>query len=241
MNKICDDFFLKARVLPAITIVSPMIVMALYKGVLENEWKKTTIGCGIAIVIIIFVANIVRELGKICEKNIYKELGAMPTTIIQRFSDNRITEISKVRYHKWLNSKMQGEPLPLSLEEEINDKKSDSKYDDASTYLRTYANAHRAQTPRVYQELKKYNYWKNLYGCKYYAIPIYIFFIIREVILIDNFRLKELFINPLPKYGIFIGMLIWCIGFLLIVSKKTVKKNAFDYAKALIEIINIIE
>lgn len=71
----------------------------------------------------------------------------------------------------------------------------------------------------MYIHLKS-SYFKWIYTMEY----LYIFFIIREVILIDNFRLKELFINPLPKYGIFIGMLIWCIGFLLIVSKKLWKK-----------------
>ena len=104
----------------------------------------------------------------------------MPTTIILRFSDDTIDDITKVKYHKWLNEKIPDLQLPESEEEENLDSQSDSKYESVTKYLRIYANSHREQFPRVYQELKKYNYWRNLYGCKWYALSIYAILTIRE-------------------------------------------------------------
>lgn len=43
--------------------------------------------------------------GKTYEEKFYKALGGMPTTIILRFSDDTIDDITKVKYHKWLNEK----------------------------------------------------------------------------------------------------------------------------------------
>ena len=54
--------------------------------------------------------------------------------------------------------------LPASEEEKNLDSQSDSKYESAAKHPCIYANSHREQFPRVYQELKKYNYWRNLYG-----------------------------------------------------------------------------
>ena len=43
---------------------------------------------------------ITRGLGKSYEEKMYKELGGMPTTIIFRFDDNIIADISLGRYSK---------------------------------------------------------------------------------------------------------------------------------------------
>ena len=83
----------------------------------------------------------------------------------------------------------------------------------------------------MYQELKKYNFWRNLYGCKVLATVSYAILLLREFVVIDSFSLKEMLIVPFPKYIILVGLLIWICLFCSIVTKKTVKRNAFDYAK----------
>lgn len=60
---------------------------------------------------------------------------------------------------------------------------------------------------------------------------------LRELVIVDSFNLKEMIVAPFPKYVVIIGLLIWIGLFCSIVTKKTVKRNAFDYAKALLEII----
>lgn len=176
-------------------------------------------------------------MGKNHEGKMFGELGGMPTTIILRFSDNKIDNISKLKYHQWFNDNLANVLLPVSLAEETADLTSDEKYISAMTFLRTYANSNRDRFPRVYQELKKYNFWRNLYGSKVFAVVSYSMLVLRELVIVDSFNLKEMIVAPFPKYVVIIGLLIWIGLFCSIVTKKTVKRNAFDYAKALLEII----
>ena len=237
VKKYFDDFVFAARVMPAATAGLPLLIIAVYNGVVANSWSETSTSFTLAIILIAFSAYIAREWGKNYEGKMFEELGGMPTTIILRFSDNKIDSVSKLKYHQWFNNNLADVSLPVSLAEETADSTSDEKYISAMTFLRTNANSNRERFPRVYQELKKYNFWRNLYGCKILAIASYVFLLLRELVVINSFSLKEMIIAPFPKYVVLIGLLIWICLFCSIVTKKTVKRNAFDYARTLLEII----
>ena len=237
-TNIFDKFVIAARILPALTACFPFLFMIFYNGAVKSKWVEAGIGLVLFVVVVSFLSFVVREFGKKYEEKFYCGLGGKPTTIIMRFTDQTIDVITKVEYHKWLNNKLPDLLLPLSKSDEIQDMQSDYKYESAVNYLRTYVNAHREQHPRVYQELIKYNYWRNLYGSKWCALTIYLIAIIREIFVIDHFSIKELFISPFPKYILFIVLLVWSLLFCLVVTKKVVKRNAFDYAKTLLETIN---
>ena len=237
VKKYFDDFVFAARVMPAMTAGLPLLILAVYNGIVANSWSEASTSFALAIILIAFSAYIAREWGKNYEGKMFEELGGIPTTIILRFSDNKIDGVSKVKYHQWFNNNLTDVSLPMSLTEETVDSTSDEKYISAMTFLRTYANSNRDRFPRVYQELKKYNFWRNLYGCKILATVSYAILLLRELIVIDSFSLKEMLIAPFPKYVVLVGLLIWICLFCSIVTKKTVKRNAFDYAKTLLEII----
>ena len=130
--------------------------------------------------------------------------------------------------------------LPISIEEECEDTQSDNKYESAINYLRVYVNAHRNEFPRVYQELKKYNFWRNLYGGKWVIMLIYLILILFEVSRIDQFSIMNMSIDQFPIYIALFAMMICSTLFCAIVTKKTVKRNAFDYSKTLLETIELI-
>mgnify|MGYP004702823025 FL=1 len=52
---------------------------------------------------------------------------------------------------------------------------------------------------------------------------------------------KKMIFDSFPEYVVFIGMIFWLMIFCMSVTKKTVKGNAFDYAKTLLETIDILE
>ena len=83
---------------------------------------------------------ITRGLGKSYEEKMYKELGG-------------IADISKLKYHQWISSKLGDISLPMSLAEESEDLQTDEKYINAMRFLRTYANSNRDKLPRVSQDL----------------------------------------------------------------------------------------
>ena len=235
MKKIFDDFTLSAEVLPSIVVVMPIVVIGIYRGILSGEWKEASIELIIAVTLLSFLAKVVKERGKNYQEKMYKELGGMPTTIVFRFSDRRIDEVSKMKYHNWFNSKGNQYQLPMSLEEEEADSLSENKYINAMKDLRVYANSKRTEYPRVYQELKKYNYWRNLYGCKELAIVIYVVLIVREILCITNFQMKEIILNPGMKYSVFQGLILWTLIYCMFVRKRIVERSAFDYAVTLVE------
>ena len=82
-------------------------------------------------------------------------------------------------------------------------------YSSSMTYLRKYANSNRDVEPRVYQELKEYNYWRNLYGCKWISIIIYLLIAIREIIIIDSFNVRNIFFKTISGIYCFFANDYW--------------------------------
>jgi len=228
-----DDFTFHARVMPIIVLLMPIMVLGIIKGIVQHSWLDSAILSAICLAFLSLTSKIARNLGKEYEKKMFKQLGGIPTTIVQRFSDDTFDNVTKQRYHKILNQ-FDGLALPLDKSQETIE--HDEQYTSAANILRNYANSNRDKEPRVYQELKEYNFWRNLYGAKKLAFLIYLSIIIREMVILQNFSLKELFLHPYPKYVSFIVLMLCIIFILFFVNQKTVKSKSFDYAKALIEV-----
>ena len=241
IKKYFDDFTFNARVKPVLTIILPFIIMVIYKGIVDYELKESGLLLLVVVIVLTFGAYAIREFGKAYEEKMFKELGAKPTTIILRYSNDIIDTVSKTRYHKYINSNYNDMHLPLTIEEERENPQSDQEYSSAINILRTAANSQRDKFPRVYQELKKYNYWRNMYGCKWYAMGLYSFAaLIQIIIMVKNKILFELEFSS-PESVILVGMICWCVIFCGLLTKRTVTRNAFDYAKTLIETIEDLE
>lgn len=228
-----DDFTFHARVMPIIVLMMPIIMIGIIKGILQDSWLESTVISFIGLSFLSITSKIARNLGKEYEKRMYRQLGGMPSTIVLRFSDDTFDAITKQRYHKKLNQ-FQGLDLPLNIANETAD--DDQQYISASTILRNYANSNRNNEPRVYQELKEYNFWRNLLGTKKIAICIYSIIIIREFIIQGDFSLKDAFMHPYPDYICLIIMILCIFVLIFFVNQKTVIQKGFDYAKTLVEV-----
>ena len=139
--------------------------------------------------------------------------------------------MSKQHYHQRLNEVYH---LQLPLELAAERPEDDEQYDAAARSLKNRANFDRSTEFRVYQELKEYHYFRNLYGIKPIAIAIYIALTVRETMLIPDFSLKALFLNPIPDY-LPLGIFLLAIILSCLVTAKSVEERAFSYATALVE------
>lgn len=235
IKSIFDDFNLHARIIPSLITVLPIYIYLILKNLINNSFIKYFWPSSIAYVLLVAIFyRVVRNLGKKYEEKMYKELGAKPTTIVSRYTNGVIDEQTKTRYHIKLNKKVQGIELPLSKEEE--NENSDAKYESAINWLRKYANLNREKESRVYQELKDYNFWRNLYGGKWIAILSCIIPIFIEIIQLEKGNIINLIKSPFPQANILfimIGILIVCC---FVINKRTVENKAFDYAKTLLEV-----
>ena len=223
MNKVknfFDDFTFHARVMPIMVVTMPIVIAAISKGILQGGWSENIGLILLSLVYFTMTSKIARNLG-------------MPSTIVLRFSNDTFDEVTKKRYHKKLNQ-FDGLVLPLDASDETSD--TDLQYISASNILRNYANSNRNKEQRVYQELKEYNFWRNLYGTKGIALVVYLLIIVREITLHGTIDIKNIFLNPYPDYVVLILMTLYAVTFVLFVNKQTVIIKAFDYAKSLIEV-----
>jgi len=65
--------------------------------------------------------------------------------------------------------------------------------DYAVTISNILRNSNRNKEQRVYQELKEYNFWRNLYGTKGIALVVYLLIIVREITLHGTIDIKIFF------------------------------------------------
>lgn len=223
LKKNFDDFNIHARIIPALIIGLPTYLYIIITGIIDLNIMELVINSIISVLLISIYYRVIRNLGKRCEKIMYKKLGSKPTTIVLRYSDNNFDEITKTRYHKKLNEKIDGLKLPTKREKETME--SDILYESAINWMRNYANSNREKEYRVYQELKDYNFWRNLYGGKWILIISCIIFII-IVLLKKNYENNIIII-------MMIGIAIFST---LFITRKTVEDKAFDYAKTLLEV-----
>lgn len=233
LKKYFDDFEIHARVMPVLVTSLPLIIVLLWNGIIADDCLESAIYLLIYMVALTFANKIARNLGKKCEKKMYEKLGGKPTTIVLRFSDDTFDEVTTKRYHEKLNQ-FAGLKLPLNSAQER--KRDDQQYDSAINALRNYANDNRDKEPRVYQELKDYNFWRNLYGIKPFAVVFYGLLAIRCYFAIPIFSLQKMFLSPVPDYVEFLVMVIAISLFLVFVTQNVVKEKSFDYAKALVEV-----
>lgn len=223
LKKNFDDFNIYARIIPALIIGLPTYAYIVITGIIDFNIIELVRNSMISVLLISIYYRVIRNLGKRCEKKMYEKLGGKPTTIVLRYSDNNFDEVTKTRYHKKLNGKIDGLKLPIKKEKETME--SDILYESAINWLRNYANSNRGKEVRVYQELKDYNFWRNLYGGKWILIISCIIFIIIEL-LKKNYENNIIII-------MMIGIAIFSTVF---ITKKTIEEKAFDYAKTLLEV-----
>ena len=234
-----DDFNLHARIIPALITTIPIYIYLLLKNIINvNFLEKIFINSAIGILLIAIFYRVVRNLGKKYEEKMYKKLRGKPTTIILRYSNNLIDETSKTRYHKKLNKKVPGIKLPTKKEEEKAE--DDIQYESSINWLRKYTNSNRDKEPRTYQELKDYNFWRNLYASKKIIILTCIITIVIELFSLRTEKFIDIIRNPYPKCITLSIMLLILIISCLIINKNNVEGKAFDYAKTLLEICDSI-
>lgn len=183
----------------------------------------------LSIIAVSLLYRLARDRGKRCEDKMVKRLRFMPTVLMLRFSDPHIGEVSKKEYHRRINKAFH---LALPLEASDEKPESDAQYEAAVRCLKNRANSNRNTEFHVYQELKEYHFFRNLYGIKPFAICIYSALAVWEVLVI--FNAKDLFLHPIQDYFVLLVLVVWIL-LNCSVTQKGVEERSYSYGKALIE------
>lgn len=231
LKKYFDDYTIKARILPGLTVIAPFIIVA---GFLNAE-IEITINVLFIVGLLTFMSVISRNLGVRKEKKIVKKLGAYQTTLLLRYSDSTIDSFTKTRYHSYLNEQIKNLDLPLLAEDEDkNPHQSDDMYNSAVRWLRKNRRD-KEKFPLVHKDLTIYGFARNLLGLKSPALILYIGALLAGfTYLYINGEIKELYQNT--DYLISsITIVIFIVILLFGISLKTVISQGYAYARAILE------
>ena len=101
-----DTYSLRARLLPAFLVLLPFVVLAV--SIFQLNWEKLQI---ILAVLATFggtylLAHLGRDMGKRKELKLYGKWGGKPTTILMRYREKRLSELTRQRYFEKLRLKL---------------------------------------------------------------------------------------------------------------------------------------
>jgi hypothetical protein len=165
IEKFFDVYTIKARLIPALFVISPilLIAIALFPDNIASSAK--IIGLSVSCVVLLVIAvNFTRERGKAIENKLYEEWGGKPTTFLLRHSSTQ-NELQLASWHEKI-TKITGKVVPNKDREKDNPEESDKVYD---AYIKILLNKTR-DVPLVFQENCNYGFRRNLLGMRTFGL-----------------------------------------------------------------------
>jgi hypothetical protein len=182
------------------------------------------------------LANIIRDQGKRLETKLFKEWDKAPSIRFLRLRDNTIQELTKQQYHTILSERTGIEP-PSKEFENNQPEEADKIYQSWSDYLRS-TTRDKNKYPLVFKELINYGFRRNTTGVK--IICLWESIICLLVIIVKGFLLYRIskLIDSYYIFGSVIITIYLCIV-IFFINKQGVKSKGDDYARQLLETLNI--
>lgn len=224
--KVFDAYSLRARLFPAIIACAP----ALAALSLLISWKSFGLSNAIAtlgiLVLLFAIADFARARGRVVERNMYAELGGMPSIIIFRRNDHSIDEGSKERYRAFLGAKL-GAKAPTGDEEQQSQAQADKFYDQCGVWLREQTRDTK-KFPLLFGENVAYGFRRNLFGLKLLGLALNAIVVIACLVLLwlDAWALATDFGR---RVTVVLVVAIFHAGYMLMAARKA---SVWDAANA---------
>lgn len=158
-----DRYDVDARLKPALFAALPLaITIAVW---LVVEWPTITALLSLAGLcgFTYLLSRLARRRGRLVQDELFAELGGLPSTILLRNRDTRISSITKQRYHHFLRSK--GLRVPLAAEEAADPIAADLAYASCGDYLKEMTRD-KTKFTLLFQENIDFGYRRNLRGLR---------------------------------------------------------------------------
>lgn len=234
-NFVLNPYELRARYLPAVLTISPVIIW-LYLWFPEiRSLKEASISLLVGLGISIPLSILARDLGNKKQEKLLTQWGALPATLILRNNDNTLNKETKQRYHQKLKI-LTNVDIP-TLEMELEDPlEANRKLDSCIDYLRQ--NTRNINKYRlIFNENISYGQARNLLGLKPIGVIICILLIVIQLYMIYKNYGVGLNISAVPilkSVSVAINLSFLYFWIFLVNSKK-VYTAGVNYGKALIE------
>jgi hypothetical protein len=165
IDKWLDPYELKARILPGLIIIFPILIDGLYIVPLLGSWPIFAAGgaCGFALVY--GLGHLARSLGEGIEAKLWSSWGGPPSTRFMRHRDRFFGKKLKRQVYDNLQKELSFR-LASEEEEATNPLEADKEIEDAFKRVREYL---RAKDPKGlwYPHNIEYGFSRNLLGCRW--------------------------------------------------------------------------
>lgn len=149
-----DKYERRARLLPALLAVLPLVALAVALGVREWVLGMSIVGLAVAAGGSVVLASLVRDKGKQLEQELWRKWGGPPTTLL--LQDGGEAPIRRQGRRLGVES-LTGRPLPTLDEERRDPDAAAQRYEQAAAELRALAGSRRL----AYVENVNYGFSRN--------------------------------------------------------------------------------
>ncbi len=161
IKNLFDSYALKARVAPSLFVLVPayFAALALVPGL--RTFEATALISVAGLIVLVFLADVVRDRGKAAELELYRRWGGKPTTRTLRL---RTTEDERTTHEiRELAQAVSGRPLPDETLERSDPARADAIIEEAVSILRERT---RHGYPVVISELTAYGRKRNTWAIR---------------------------------------------------------------------------
>jgi len=241
LDVVLNTYERKARYLPAVLTVSPIIIWLYLWFPDIRSFKGTFISLIVGLGISIPLSILARTLGKKEQDKLLVKWGALPATLILRNSDETLNKETKNRYHQRLRL-LTNVDIPTHEKELEDPLDTIRKFDSCIDYLRQRTRD-KAKYSLIFNENMSYGQARNLLGLKPIGILIcVILLVIQSISIYKNYGVG-LNISAVPILELIsVVIILLLLSFwIFFVSTKQVYSAGVNYGKALLESCEHIE
>lgn len=180
-----DQYSLKARYLPAMIIAFPLIMLTSlappesYKELFQySEHFMIVANVGLNVILILFLINIIRELGKsLVAKKLFKHGLTAPTTEMLLWGNDQLSDQFKERLHAKISKEFDVDLFDRDAEKADDRQARILARDTVGLIRKAVGNGQ-----HVLQYNIRYGFWRNLVG----GLPLGILFAIGAIIFVQG-------------------------------------------------------
>ena len=231
-----DDYDRYARLLPVVTVASPIAVgVTVVTGFDVNAWLMLIPTPVIAGLCILF-ASMAANSGVRTQKRLWQDWDGPPTTRYLRRRNGEYNEHTKSRLHEHMISL--GFTVPTLEAEKVDPDAADDRYEAYVMELKSMTRD-RHKFPLVRTYLKQYGFSRNLYGIRRTGVVI--------AVATALFTLVYALVDPLEGMNMLALSPIWIWSAVLVyalvfhMNAEAVKTSAERYADFLFEATKALE
>lgn len=227
-----DIYNLRARLLPAVIGIAPVIALA----AISVSWSALSLPQVIATaaigVLFIAASDLARRMGKRFERKLFASTGGRPTMTLLRHADPTLEARTKDRYRAFLAQQLKETP-PTAVDETRDRQAANAFYERCGVWLREHTRD-KGKFRILFEENMTYGFRRNLYGLRWPGLALNALVVAICVFLLSR---HGSWIGQTPHTGVYAVLTIaalHAVYFLLFVTWKSVEEASDQYARQLI-------